>query len=33
MSVWFKNDWNIEKLNKLSSNTMNELIGIQFTEV
>jgi len=33
MSVWFKNDWNIEKLNKLASNTMNELIGIQFTEV
>ncbi len=33
MSVWFKNDWDIEKLNKLASNTMNELIGIQFIEV
>lgn len=33
MSVWFKKDWNIEKLNKLASNTMNELIGIQFIEV
>jgi len=33
MSVWFKQDWNLEKLNQLSSNTMNELIGIRFTEV
>jgi 1,4-dihydroxy-2-naphthoyl-CoA hydrolase len=33
MSVWFKKDWNIEKLNKFASNTMNELIGIQFIEV
>ena len=33
MSLWFKNDWNIEKLNLLSSNTMNELIGIRFIEV
>src|ERR1700722_19621414 len=33
MSVWFKNDWNIEKLNGLAANTMNELIGIKFTEV
>ena len=33
MSLWFKNDWNIEKLNQLSSNTMNELIGIRFIEV
>jgi 1,4-dihydroxy-2-naphthoyl-CoA hydrolase len=33
MSIWFKKDWNIEKLNQLSSNTMNELIGIRFIEV
>ena len=33
MSLWFKNDWDIEKLNQLSSNTMNELIGIRFIEV
>jgi 1,4-dihydroxy-2-naphthoyl-CoA hydrolase len=33
MSVWFKKDWNIEKLNKFASHTMNELIGIQFVEV
>jgi len=33
MSIWFKNDWEIEKLNQFSANTMNELIGIKFTEV
>jgi 1,4-dihydroxy-2-naphthoyl-CoA hydrolase len=33
MSVWFKNDWSIEKLNGLAANTMNELIGIKFIEV
>jgi 1,4-dihydroxy-2-naphthoyl-CoA hydrolase len=33
MSVWFKNDWSIEKLNGLAVNTMNELIGIKFIEV
>jgi len=33
MSVWFKKDWSLEKLNQLSSNTMNELIGIRFIEV
>jgi 1,4-dihydroxy-2-naphthoyl-CoA hydrolase len=33
MSIWFKKDWDIEKLNRFASNTMNELIGIQFTEV
>ena len=33
MSIWFKKDWNIEKLNQIASNTMNEFIGIQFTEV
>jgi 1,4-dihydroxy-2-naphthoyl-CoA hydrolase len=33
MAIWFKSDWNIEKLNQYSANTMNELIGIQFTEV
>src|ERR1700676_5779021 len=33
MSVWFKNDWSIEKLNQLSANTMNELIGIKFIDV
>ena len=33
MSIWFKKDWNIEKLNQYGVNTMNELIGIRFTEV
>jgi 1,4-dihydroxy-2-naphthoyl-CoA hydrolase len=33
MSIWFKKDINIEKLNKFASNTLNELIGIRFTEV
>jgi 1,4-dihydroxy-2-naphthoyl-CoA hydrolase len=33
MSIWFKKDWEIEKLNKFSLNTMNELIGIKFIEV
>ena len=33
MSIWFKKDWNIEKLNQFRTNTMNELIGIRFTEV
>jgi 1,4-dihydroxy-2-naphthoyl-CoA hydrolase len=33
MSVWFKNDWSIEKLNQLAANTMNELIGIKFIDV
>ena len=33
MAIWFKKDWNIEKLNLFAANTMNELIGIHFTEV
>ncbi len=33
MSIWFKKDINIEKLNQFASNTLNELIGIRFTEV
>jgi 1,4-dihydroxy-2-naphthoyl-CoA hydrolase len=33
MSIWFKKDWNIDKLNQFGVNTMNELIGIRFTEV
>ena len=33
MSIWFKKDWEIEKLNQFSANTMNELLGIKFTEV
>ena len=33
MSIWFKMDWNIEKLNQLSANTMNDLMGIKFIEV
>jgi 1,4-dihydroxy-2-naphthoyl-CoA hydrolase len=33
MSIWFKKDWNIDKLNQFGINTMNELIGIRFTEV
>jgi 1,4-dihydroxy-2-naphthoyl-CoA hydrolase len=33
MSIWFKKDWDIDKLNLLAANTMNDLIGIRFTEV
>jgi 1,4-dihydroxy-2-naphthoyl-CoA hydrolase len=33
MSIWFKKDWDIEKLNRFAANTMNELIGIKFIEV
>jgi 1,4-dihydroxy-2-naphthoyl-CoA hydrolase len=33
MSIWFKKDWDIEKLNELASNTMNDFIGIKFIEV
>src|ERR1700734_2868563 len=33
MSIWFKMDWDIEKLNRLSANTMNDLLGIKFIEV
>jgi 1,4-dihydroxy-2-naphthoyl-CoA hydrolase len=33
MSIWFKKDINIEKLNQFASNTLNELIGVRFTEV
>lgn len=33
MAIWFKKDWSIEKLNQFAANTMNELIGIEFTEV
>jgi 1,4-dihydroxy-2-naphthoyl-CoA hydrolase len=33
MSIWFKNDINLEKLNQFSANTMNELLGIRITEV
>ncbi len=33
MAIWFKTDWNIDKLNQLSANTMNDLMGIKFIEV
>ncbi len=33
MSIWFKKDWNIEKLNQLAANTMNDLIGIKLVEI
>src|SRR5450631_3662466 len=33
MSIWFKKDISLEKLNQFASNTLNELIGIKFTEV
>lgn len=33
MSIWFKKDWDIEKLNQFAANTMNELIGIKFIDV
>jgi 1,4-dihydroxy-2-naphthoyl-CoA hydrolase len=33
MSIWFKKDIDVEKLNQFSANTMNELLGIRITEV
>jgi 1,4-dihydroxy-2-naphthoyl-CoA hydrolase len=33
MSIWFKKDIDLEKLNQFSVNTMNELLGIKITEV
>jgi 1,4-dihydroxy-2-naphthoyl-CoA hydrolase len=33
MSIWFKKDINLEKLNQFSTNTMNELLGIRITEL
>ncbi len=33
MAIWFKKDWSMDKLNQLAANTMNDLIGIKFTEV
>jgi 1,4-dihydroxy-2-naphthoyl-CoA hydrolase len=33
MSIWFKKDINLEKLNQFSANTMNELLGIRITEL
>ena len=33
MSIWFKKDINLEKLNQFSTNTMNELLGIRITEI
>jgi 1,4-dihydroxy-2-naphthoyl-CoA hydrolase len=33
MSIWFKKDINLEKLNQFSVNTMNELLGIRITEL
>ena len=33
MSIWFKKDIDVEKLNLFSANTMNEILGIKITEV
>lgn len=33
MSIWFKKDIDVEKLNQFSTNTMNELLGIKITEL
>jgi 1,4-dihydroxy-2-naphthoyl-CoA hydrolase len=33
MSIWFKKEIDIEKLNHYSANTMNEILGIRITEV
>ena len=33
MSIWFKKDIDVEKLNRFSANTMNEILGIQITEI
>ena len=33
MSIWFKKEIDVEKLNLFSANTMNEILGIKITEV
>jgi 1,4-dihydroxy-2-naphthoyl-CoA hydrolase len=33
MSIWFKKEIDVEKLNQFSVNTMNELLGIRITEI
>ena len=33
MSIWFKKDIDVEKLNQFSANTMNEILGIKITEI
>ncbi len=33
MSIWFKKDIDVEKLNRFSANTMNEILGIKITEI
>jgi 1,4-dihydroxy-2-naphthoyl-CoA hydrolase len=33
MSIWFKKDFDVEKINQFSDNTMNEILGIRFTEI
>jgi 1,4-dihydroxy-2-naphthoyl-CoA hydrolase len=33
MSIWFKKDIDLEKLNQFSVNTMNEILGIKITEI
>lgn len=33
MSIWFKKDIDVEKLNQFSVNTMNEMLGIHITEI
>ncbi len=33
MSIWFKKELNLEKLNGFSKDTMNDYIGIKFIEV
>jgi 1,4-dihydroxy-2-naphthoyl-CoA hydrolase len=33
MSIWFKKEFDIEKLNQFGVNTMNEMLGIKITEV
>ena len=33
MSIWFKKDIDVEKLNRFSVNTMNEILGIKITEI
>jgi 1,4-dihydroxy-2-naphthoyl-CoA hydrolase len=33
MSIWFKKEFDIEKLNQFGVNTINEILGIKITEV
>jgi 1,4-dihydroxy-2-naphthoyl-CoA hydrolase len=33
MPIWYKNDYTLEQLNALGTNTMAQLLGMRFTEI